>query len=233
MRPAFGDRLGAMNLVAGVSGALVRKARTGEGAMVEVSLLGTAMWQIAHDIVYSLALGVENSRIRRGRNPLSGYYQTKDGRWLTVALLESDRWWHDFARAVGIEHLVEDARFHDHGARDANYEECSEILAEVFRSKTLDDWRRQLAGFNGPWEPMQSIQDLASDPQVIANEYLVETVTSNGWKVKNIPAPIKYEGAPGRLDGCPEPGAHTEEVLLELGESWDDILRHKEAGYIT
>ncbi len=233
MRPAFGDRLGAMNLVAGVSAALVRRAGTGDGAVVEASLLSTGLWQIAHDVVYSLALDIENSRILRGRNPLSGYYATSDGRWITLALLESDRWWKDFAEAIGAEHLLEDPRFFDHAARDRNYEECCDVLAQIFAARSLGEWRDRLAGFRGPWEPMQSVHELSRDPQVLANGYLGETVTTTGDAIPNVPAPFKLAGVVSRLDGCPEPGAHTEEVLLELGLSWDDLTRHKDAGEIS
>lgn len=233
MRPAMGDRIGAMNLVAGVASALFKRERTGEGTVVEVSLLGTAMWQLASDVVYSNALGIENSRVSRGRNPLSGYYRTSDDRWLALALLESDRWWRPFAAVAGLEHLVDDPRFLDHAAREASYEECGAIIAEAFRGAPLEEWRRRLAGFGGPWEPIQSMQEVAHDPQVVANQYLAEIETHNGQRIKIVPAPIRFDGELGRLDPCPEVGASTEEILLEAGESWDDIIRHKEGGYIT
>lgn len=233
MRPAIGDRLGAMNLVAGVSAALFRRERTGEGAMVEVSLLGTALWQLASDVVYSASLGAENSRVSRGRNPLAAYYKTSDERWLVLALLESDKWWAGFAARVGLDHLVEDPRFQDAAARDTNFEACREILTTQFASQSLAHWRELLRDFAGPWEPVQSVLEVAKDPQVLENGMLREVTAPNGANITLVAAPIQFDDEQGRLLPCPEAGAHTEEILLEMGLTWEEIIAHKDAGAIT
>ena len=232
MRPGIGDRIGAMNIVAGIAAALFRRERTGEGATVEVSLLGTAMWQLASDIVYSNALEVENSRVSRGRNPLTGYYETSDERWLALALLESDRWWPRFVESTGMQHLLADPRFEDSYARQTNYEACVELIAAEFRKRTLDEWRKQMSSFPGPWSPIQSVQEILKDPQVTQNNYITEIETVSGQPVGVVPAPFRIDGQQGRLDPCPEAGAQTEEVLLEFGESWDEIIRLKDCGAI-
>lgn len=231
LRPAIGDRTAAMNLVAGIAGALFRRERTGDGGVVEVSLLGSAMWQIAGDIVYSKALGIENSRVSRGRNPLSNYYRTSDGRWLALAFLESDRWWPSFSKAAGVDHLRSDHRFADHRTREQFYEQCCEVLSEVFAGATLAAWRERLASFAGPWAPVQSALEVADDPQTLANGYL-RTTEANGTAVSLVAAPMSIDGPPRRFDRCPGAGEHTEEVLLEVGEDWDTIIQHKISGTI-
>jgi crotonobetainyl-CoA:carnitine CoA-transferase CaiB-like acyl-CoA transferase len=232
LRPGVGDRVSAMNLVAGVSAALLRKVRTGEGAVVEVSLLGSAMWQIAGDIVYSKSLGIENSKVSRGRNPLCAYYRTSDGKWLALALLESDRWWPGFVQATGLSYLLDDPRFRDHFARDEHYEECSDVLTEVFAADPMDVWRKRLANFSGPWAPVQSSLELAEDVQVKENGYLPTTRTVNGQEVSLVAAPVSFDGTPRRFGPCPDPGADTDTVLLELGESWEQIIEYKISGAV-
>lgn len=233
MRPAIGDRLGGMNLVAGVAAALFHRERTGEGTVVDVSLLGTGLWQAASDLTYSAGLGIENSRVSRGRNPLAQYYRTADDRWLVIALLESDRWWPRFAEQVGLGHLVADDRFVDAAAREANFEHCREVIAAHFASQPLSEWRARLGTFPGPWEPVQSMLEVAEDPQVIANGMMKVMESNNGTPVRIVTAPIQFDGEGGRLSPCPEPGAHTEEVLLEFGLEWDEIVALKDLGSIT
>jgi crotonobetainyl-CoA:carnitine CoA-transferase CaiB-like acyl-CoA transferase len=232
MRGATGDKFGAMNLVAGVASALFKRERTGEGSDVEVSLLGTAVWQISSDLVYSQALDIDNTREVRGTNPLVAYYECSDGRWLVLSLIESDRWWPGFAKLVGLEHLVDDPRFKDFASREANFAACTEVLAAHFKTRTLTEWRAQLADFGGPWEPLQTPAEVSADPQVLANEYLTTITAKSGVEVPVVPAPIRFDGKVGRLDPCPEAGEHTEEILLELGDDWDSIIRYKDAGYI-
>jgi crotonobetainyl-CoA:carnitine CoA-transferase CaiB-like acyl-CoA transferase len=233
MRPGMGDRFGAMNIAAGVAGALLRKERTGEGAVVEVSLFAAGIWQLASDVVYSKALGIENSRVSRGRNAMTGYYETSDGRWITLSLLNSDRWAPDFLKAADAEELTADPRFATAALREENYEACRAEMARIFKRFTLAEWRAKLATFGGPWEVVQSIQEVIDDPQVAANGYITDVAGPGEGRVGFVPAPIRIDGKPGRTDRCPEAGEHTEAVLLELGLSWDDIGALKEAGHIA
>ncbi|GAA1867043.1 CoA transferase [Pseudonocardia ailaonensis] len=233
MRPAMGDKLGSMNLVAGIASALFRRERTGEGANVEVSLMGTAMWQISSDIVYSKALDRENSREARGRNPLVDYYETADHRWIVIALLESDRWWPAFAELAGLTELLDDPRFVDHHARTEHHEECREIVAATVRGRPYAEWVERFTGFGGPWAPLQSPREVADDPQALANGYMSDLTAANGTTIRMVPAPITIDGSHGRLDPCPEAGANTEEILLEFGADWEEIIRLKDAGVIT
>jgi crotonobetainyl-CoA:carnitine CoA-transferase CaiB-like acyl-CoA transferase len=233
MRPGIGDRFGAMNIAAGVAGALLRRERTGEGAVVEVSLLAAGIWQLASDVVYSKALGIENSRVSRGRNAMTGYYETSDGRWIALALLDSDRWAPEFRKAAGADEIFEDPRFATAELREENYEACREEMVRLFKRFTLAQWRAKLASFGGPWEVVQTIHDVLEDPQVIANGYVTDVAGPAGDRIGFVPAPIRFDGEAGRLDRCPEAGEHTEELLLDLGLSWDEITTLKAAGHIT
>lgn len=232
MRGATGDKLGAMNLVAGISAALFKRERTGEGSEVEVTLLGTAIWQLSSDLTYSKALNIENSKETRGRNPLVAYYETADHRWLVLCLIESTTWWPQLMPLLGLADLVDDPRFATHADRDANFEECTKLLVAAFQQHTLAEWRERLRDFRGPWEPLQSALEVAEDPQVIANQYLTETVAKTGKTVPVVPAPVRFDGKLGRLDPCPEAGEHTEEILLELGHDWESIIGLKDHGVV-
>ena len=104
-RGGFGDRNGAVQLAFGIAGALFRRERTGEPSVVDVSLLATAMWTLASDVLSALqgnfaAAPVAGQAARMSPNPLSNTYETKDGRFLSLLLLQPDRHWPDLARAI-------------------------------------------------------------------------------------------------------------------------------------
>lgn len=235
-RGAMGDRNGAMALAFGISAALLERTRTGEGSVVDVSLLATAMWTLSSDIL--AALGGDNpvpapadSR-RMSFNPLVGSYRTKDHRHIQLVFLEADRYWSDFCRVIGREDLADDPRFVDLAARRSNAAECVALLDEEFGRRTFAEWKELLKGLDAPWAPVQSITELLDDPQVVANGYIGDVVI-DGEPLYRLPAvPVQFNGSPPELQRAPEHGEHTETILAELGYTWDDISKLQEAGVI-
>jgi crotonobetainyl-CoA:carnitine CoA-transferase CaiB-like acyl-CoA transferase len=232
-RPAMGDNLGAMNLAFGVASALLKRERTGEPSVVDVSLVSTAMWNLAADVVSAHNPGYvarSGGPKMSGWNPLTESYRTKDDRWITFVLLEPDRYWPAFCDQIGHPELTRDPRFVDSAARAANADACVAALQEIFGSRLYAEWCDTLASFDAPWEPMQTINDLHHDPQVEANGYLVP-VQDQTWRL--VSPPVQFDETTVSPRRAPELGEHTEEILLELGLSWDDIGRYKDAGVIT
>jgi crotonobetainyl-CoA:carnitine CoA-transferase CaiB-like acyl-CoA transferase len=233
-RGAMGDRNGGMALAFGIAGALVRRATTGEGGVVDVSLLGTAMWTLSSDLLAALQGGQPRAFPGRGPvfNPLVGSYRTKDGRHIQLVFLESDRYWADLCRVAGRDDLRDDPRFVDHAARGANGEACRDALDEVFATRTFAEWKQALAELDAPWAPMQAVEELLDDPQVIANGYIGD-VEIDGEVAYRLPrVPVQFDGEPPTLERAPEHGEHTEAVLLELGYSWDDITGLRDSSVI-
>jgi crotonobetainyl-CoA:carnitine CoA-transferase CaiB-like acyl-CoA transferase len=232
--PGFGDKTGAMNIAFGVAAALLKRERTGEPSVVDVSLLASAMWVNSSSIVYSAAIGADFSRRqRRNTNPIAGTYRTADGRWIGLAMLESDRWWPDLCHHLGRQDLLADPRFVDAQARSDNNVACTEELAATFASAPLDDWRRRLATLWAPWEVVQNQVEVLDDPQARENGYVTEVDHPTGRKITVVRSPVQFDETLTPLGPAPEPGAHTEEVLLEIGHDWNDIARYQEQGAIA
>ena len=129
---AFGDSLSGMALAGGVTAALLRKNRTGEGCLVEGALLSTAMWAMQMSIVgaYQAGLSELPKRTRRiPSNPLLNAYPTSDGRWIALCMLQADQFWAGLCHVLGRDDLVDDARFADMGSRRG-------MLANVSKSST-------------------------------------------------------------------------------------------------
>jgi crotonobetainyl-CoA:carnitine CoA-transferase CaiB-like acyl-CoA transferase len=235
-RPAFGDVVGGLALAGAVSAALVRRANTGEPSIVDSSLLAAGMWQVQSDIVNA---GLGDDTHSRGPdryatwNPLMINYRTSDGRFVALMVLSPDRYWSRFCELVGRPELADDPRFVDMGARRRNARECVEILDDVFGARTLDEWREALVQFEGEWTVVQTPLEVHDDPQVVANGYLGHLGLGETTGMPIVPAPVQFDEEPGRPARAPELGEHTEEVLLELGLTWDEIATLKDAGSIT
>ena len=233
-RPAFGDRTGAMNLAFGIAAALFRRERTGEPSVVDVSLLSSAAWVLATDVLNATVPGAAESVDRpRPRNPLVNAFETADGRWLSLVFLQPDRYWVELCAHLGRSDLSADPRFVDAEARAAHAEECRSALAEVFASLPYEQWCERLNALDAPWAPVQSVRELLADEQFRANGYLQHVDASNGTTFPLVSAPVQFDGAPAPLRRAPEPGEHTEEILRELGVGWEEIGAYKQRGVIT
>ena len=147
-------------------------------------------------------------------------------------MLESDKFWADFCEHLRRPDLIADPRFVDAGARYEHRRECRGVIADAFASAPLAAWRERLATMQGVWAVVQTTRELHDDPQVDANGYLPTVAVGQRGPVALVASPVQFDETPPTLSRAPEHGQHTEEVLLELGLSWDDLVAYKETGAI-
>jgi len=234
-RAAFGDGIGGMTLAGGIAAALFHRERTGEANIVDVSLLGTAMWVMSPDVVASklldrpqLPFAPRSARL----NPTVNNYKTKDGRWLILVHLQPDRYWRDLCGRLGRPELGTDPRFADITARAKNAAACIAELDAAFATRTLDEWRRAFASMEGPSAPMQTPRELHEDPQAVANGYLREVDGGARGRFALVANPVQFDETAPALRRGPEMGEHTDEVLRELGSTTDELLQWKTDGVV-
>jgi crotonobetainyl-CoA:carnitine CoA-transferase CaiB-like acyl-CoA transferase len=234
-RPAFGDVMGGLTIAGGIAAALLRRERTGTPSVVDVSLLSLGMWNLAPDITSAkLYENIEIPTFDRDSmpNPLVGTYPTKDGRFIMLLLLQADRFWPDLAEHLDRTDLIEDPRFKDGAERYEHRAECIQELREIFRSRTFDEWCDRLQTLKGVWAPFASALELHDDPQAVANGYLEPITASSGAEFRLPANPVQFDETPVSVRGAPEHGEHTDEVLLELGLTMDEIIEHKVSGAV-
>lgn len=235
---AFGDSISGMALAGGVAGALLRRERTGQGGVVDVSLMGTAMWSMQMAIVGAAVMGATPPQDDTSKaappaafvlNPLVNNYRTKDGRWLALCMLQLDRYWKGVLEVVGRPDLIDDPRFAD-GALAEHQQDLVEELEKAFASRTLAEWRVELAKQEGQWDVVQHISELPHDPQAVANGFIQTVTYPGGHELPLVASPVQFDRRPPTLGPAPEFAAHTDELLSSLGMDEDQILDAKISG---
>jgi crotonobetainyl-CoA:carnitine CoA-transferase CaiB-like acyl-CoA transferase len=231
------DQMGAIMLAYGVLGALVARERYGVGQEVGASHLGSMMALQGLNVAARTILGKEFKRNAREEsfNPLWNHYRCADGKWICLGMLQADRYWKDLCKAMGLERLIDDPRSADIKSRGRNAREVVKILDDQFATKTRDEWMAILKrGGDFIYTVVNRVGDLPDDPQVKANEYVVDYELPELGPVKLLGMPVRFSETPGDPRGhAPEFGEHTESVLTELlGYSWDEVAKLRDQNVI-
>jgi crotonobetainyl-CoA:carnitine CoA-transferase CaiB-like acyl-CoA transferase len=230
-RPSLGDHAGSMGLAYGIAAALFKRATTGEPSVVETSLLATAVWMLSADVTYSQAPGYQVHGIGATRAPLKYAYTTRDGRLIQLMLLDPRPHWAPLCKMLGLEELIEDARFVDNEARIKNAESLIEIIQRRIGERSWAEWAPFFEVWDAPWELIRTIDDVRSDPQVLANDMIVPLQQGAGH-INVVASPVAFDGlpAPTKLNRSPQLGEHSQELLAGLGYSEEAIAGLRQRG---
>jgi crotonobetainyl-CoA:carnitine CoA-transferase CaiB-like acyl-CoA transferase len=146
-------------------------------------------------------------------------------------MLQPDRYFAVFVRVIGRPELAQDERFTDMPTRAGNAGVLIEILDEVFATRPVEEWVSLLrAGGDFIFCPVNSVDELPDDPQVKANQYIIDFDHPRFGKVPVVGLPVRLKETPGSVRlPAPEFGEHTEQILTEiLGYSWERVGELKE-----
>ncbi|MBW8783687.1 MAG: CoA transferase [Novosphingobium sp.] len=233
--PAFGDTLSGSMLAGGICAAIAKRALTGEASTVDVSLFGAAMWSMQRVIAQSTDEGIVRfSRPQKDKpnNVLVNTYKTSDGRFVSLCMLQADKYWTKLCEVAGRPDLARDPRYGDSAARKANLDACLADLKALFASKTLAEWREILARQSGQWDVVQHVGEIAADVQAQANGYIQKVAVTAGREIPMVSVPMQFDGVPLVARGAPDIGADSDALLAELGYDENAIIDLKVAGVV-
>ncbi|RAN35003.1 CaiB/BaiF CoA transferase family protein [Hyphomonas pacifica] len=236
-RTAFGDHTTSMSAAAGICAALVEAGRTGKGRLVEASLFRTGLYALGSDFAIQLFFDrVASTKSRHDQNvPITNFFKTQDGHWICLVSRQGEVDWAPICRAIDREDLIADPRFTSAKSRRKHRAEVVNIIDEGFAKYAKDEIAKRLDAQSLAWAPVQTLAEVAKDPQAHAAGAIVQTPSAKG-DGSTYPSPASPVRFPGADDGpkgpSPAPGQHTLAVMEVLGYTETQIANMIENGTI-
>jgi crotonobetainyl-CoA:carnitine CoA-transferase CaiB-like acyl-CoA transferase len=236
---AVADETAAFHNFQAVLVGLFHKMKTGEGQLIETSLLGSQIRLMGFSMTRVLMTGEEFVRSRTrmfpGQSPnLTATFNDKNGKPFIIQVVGEERW------RKGLENtgLAEDldkvgcAKLGDVAASAENRKNFLDTMDRLFATDTREHWLKLLREADVVSAPINTLAEAAVDPDVIANNYIIETEHPKAGKIKQVGFPWKFHKTPAKAGIAPELGEHNNEVLKGLGYSDTDIKKFKGEGII-
>jgi len=220
--PPISDMVASQNLAFGICAALVRRATTGQGEIVETALTNGLIAMMGYLAAEFFATDRVPARTGNDHPMLYPYglFRASDGE---VAIAPSnDTMVERFLGALDKLHLLDDERFADNARRMANRDALREILNDVTETRGVEEWIEHLNRAGVPCGRVHDLRETFADPQVQAQEMRLTLEQASG-KVPVTGFPVKMREAPATLyHRVPRLGEHTHELLEELGMTADE-----------
>jgi (R)-2-hydroxy-4-methylpentanoate CoA-transferase len=227
-RPGMMDMVASAHALSGICAALYYKQKTGHGQALELSLYQTAVWTIGLDVQINL-YGYPPKIWDRTHNPNPMYnsYKAKD-RWMMMVHPNQD-YWVPFCKAIGKEAWINDPRYATMEARDQHAEEMIKELDILFVQKKWAEWEVSFRANDLIVSGNHPIPEILEDEQALDNNFFADLDHPVMGKARLVNSPMQFSETPAEITSvAPQLGAHTEEILLAAGYTWDDIAKFKE-----
>ncbi len=235
-----GDNVTAITLVSGIMGALYHRERSGQGQLVSTSLLRTGIYSIGMDVATRVGLGriAPPPPRTKPQNPLMNTYCAADGKWFWLVGAESERHWPGIVLALGNPPLESDERFATPRERRRNATALVATLDALTAKHTRSEWAAIFQQHDVWWAPINSVEDLLTDPQVLASGAFVHVPVASGDTApedfNGVATPVDFGATPaGPAGPPPQVGADACALLQAVGISAGELARLRDAGVLA
>lgn len=203
----------------GIITALLMRERFGIGQEIHVSILSAALYQLYMNVIIALVGGFEVPRHQRStEHALRNYYKCSDDLWFIMTLTAFKKYWAPLCHAIGHPELENDSRFATDEKRNVNSEQLVAIFDQIFITRPRKEWLYIFAEYDFPVSPVNRLSDLANDPQIVQNDYIVDFDHPRLGEIKLPGYPIHFSSSFAKTRSCaPDLGEHTEAILAKLG----------------
>ncbi|MGA9350957.1 MAG: CoA transferase [Anaerolineae bacterium] len=228
------DITAGMFATTAILAALRARDHTGEGQLVDISLLDAQVALLANVASNYLVGGAEPRRMGNAHPNIAPYeaFRARD-RWFVLAV-GNERMWTLLCDTIGRPDLKDDPRFATNGARVSNRPALVTVLSEVFAARDADEWLAEFQRVGLPCGPINTVPDVFDHPQAQARGLALETEHPTAGQVRFTGFPYKLSQTPAEVRQPPPLlGQHTEEVLTGLLDyTAGEVARLKERGVI-
>jgi crotonobetainyl-CoA:carnitine CoA-transferase CaiB-like acyl-CoA transferase len=236
---AYGDSMGGAIMAGGIAAALFARDRTGEPSVLDVSLMSVGAWAMALSVCTALLTNEVSPQPPLTDppyipvNPAIGNFPTSDGRFITLMMVQPGRYFADLCKHLDLEDLLRDERFSPAEGLMTHADEVGRHIAAAMAQKPYAYWVERLNTLAGPWSPVQDPLEVANDPQVQANGYVVAVTDADGKQRQLVASPVQFDETPPTLTRSPQFAEHTDDILRGLGKTDDEIIQLKIDGACT
>lgn len=231
---ALSDVMTGLYAVIGVQAALAHRDRTGEGQHVDLALLDVQVSTLANQAMNYLASGNVPGRMGNAHPNIVPYqaFATSDGHMILA--VGNDNQFVKFCSVAGLDQLASDEKYNTNAARVKNRDVLAPILQKRIKDNSLDWWISELEKAHVPCGPINTIDRVFEDPQVLARDMKVELDHPVAGKVPQVGSPLKFSKTPVSYKNAPPTiGQHTEEILRDvLNVSSTELKALSESGSI-
>ena len=233
---SYGDITAGLFLCVATLAALQERHVSGEGQFVDISMLDCQVTAQENAFVRYLNTG-EIPHALGTRHPVMTpfqAFQTKDG-YIAVALRGGIKdQWPLFCAAIDRVDIIDDPRFEDGWTRTQNYSVLEPILTDAMKTRTTQEWVKELEQAGIPCGPVNNIEQAAGDPQINARDMFIEVKHPEAGKFRVVNTPFKFSRTPYKVEkASPDLGQHTQDVLSRLlGMTHQEIAALKGQGVI-
>ncbi len=228
------DLVAGMWAVIGILAALRERDRSGQGQWVDISLLDGSVSWLTYVASGYFATGTRPPRYGSAHPTIAPYqgFATKDGDLMLA--VGNDAIWRRFAPVAGLADLLEDPRFTTNPLRVEHRDELLPLVADAMAARTSVEWVEVLDAAGVPVGPIQTVDEVVTDPQVLARGMIGEVKHPTAGTVRTIGCPVRLTATPPQVRTAPPLlGQHTDDVLAELGVDQERLVALRASGAVA